>query len=393
MGGSAYGWIDQALVALRRVHRHRSVQTLEGAAGPVVQRQGQALVNFASNDYLGLANHPQLVAAAIAAIETYGSGSTGSPLLTGHRPLHRQLERAIADLKGTEDALIFSSGYLANLGTLGALVGSPDLVLADQYNHASLKAGARASGATHYDYRHGDMAHLEALLKTHRHRHRRCLISSDTVFSMDGDLCPLGEMLPLAAAYDAMVLVDEAHGTGVFGPSGAGLVEHLGYSGYPLVQIGTLSKALASLGGYVAGPQPLIDFLRNRASSWIYTTALSPADTGAALAAVTLVRQEPERRQRLWRQVADLNQRLDLLLDQSRGGLVRRLPSASPIICLEYPSAAAVLAASQQLQRLGLWLAAVRPPTVPTSRLRLTLMATHQSQHLDQLLAGLGSVL
>jgi 8-amino-7-oxononanoate synthase len=393
LSGSAYDWIDQALVALGRVHRYRSVQTLEGAAGPVVQRQGQALVNFASNDYLGLANHPQLAAAAIAAVQTYGSGSTGSPLLTGHRPLHRQLERAIAELKGTADALIFSSGYLANLGTLGALVGSPDLILGDQYNHASLKAGARASGATHYDYRHGDMAHLEALLKTHRHRHRRCLITSDSVFSMDGDLCPLGEILPLAQAYDAMVLVDEAHGTGVFGPGGGGLVEHLGYSGYPLVQMGTLSKALASLGGYVAGPQPLIDFLRNRASGWIYTTALSPADTGAALAAIALVSQESERRQRLWQHVADLNHRLDQLLDQHRDSPVRPLPSASPIICLEYPSAAAVLAASQQLQSLGLWLAAVRPPTVPTSRLRLTLMATHQSDHLARLIAGLGTVL
>jgi 8-amino-7-oxononanoate synthase len=393
LSGSAYDWIDQALVALRRVHRYRSVQTLEGAAGPVVQRQGQALVNFASNDYLGLANHPQLAAAAIAAVQTYGSGSTGSPLLTGHRPLHRQLERAIAELKGTADALIFSSGYLANLGTLGALVGSPDLILGDQYNHASLKAGARVSGATHYDYRHGDMAHLKALLKTHRHRHRRCLITSDSVFSMDGDLCPLGEILPLAQAYDAMVLVDEAHGTGVFGPGGGGLVEHLGYSGYPLVQMGTLSKALASLGGYVAGPQPLIDFLRNRASGWIYTTALSPADTGAALAAIALVSQESERRQRLWQHVADLNHRLDQLLDQHRDSPVRPLPSASPIICLEYPSAAAVLAASQQLQSLGLWLAAVRPPTVPTSRLRLTLMATHQSDHLARLIAGLGTVL
>jgi 8-amino-7-oxononanoate synthase len=170
-------------------------------------------------------------------------------------------------------------------------------------------------------------------------------------------------------------------------------VEHLGYSGYPLVQMGTLSKALASLGGYVAGPQPLIDFLRNRASGWIYTTALSPADTGAALAAIALVSQESERRQRLWQHVADLNHRLDQLLDQHRDSPVRPLPSASPIICLEYPSAAAVLAASQQLQSLGLWLAAVRPPTVPTSRLRLTLMATHQSDHLARLIAGLGTVL
>jgi 8-amino-7-oxononanoate synthase len=386
-----YHWIDQSLKALHRAHRHRAVQA--STAGATVQRQGQTLVNFASNDYLGLASDPRLAAAAIAAIEAYGTGSTGSQLLSGHRELHHQLEQAIAQLKGTEDAIVFSSGYLANLGAIAALVGSPDLILGDEYNHSSLRSGGKVSGATALDYRHGDIAHLKELLATHRARHRRCLITTDSVFSMDGDLCPLPDILELADAYDAMVLVDEAHGTGVFGARGAGAVEHLGCMGRSLVTVGTLSKALGSLGGYVAGSAALVDLLRNRAPGWIYTTALSPADTAAALAAVQLVQQEPQRRERLWRNVSYLTSQLDRLFAPGSGTVpYRRLPSVSPILCLESPSAAAVVAAGQQLQRAGVWVAAVRPPTVPTSRLRITLMATHTIPQIDQLLTALAAL-
>ncbi|MFQ4137608.1 8-amino-7-oxononanoate synthase [Nodosilinea sp. PGN35] len=395
MASDPYGWLDKSLAALHRAHRYRSVQTIDGMAGPTVQRRGQTLVNFASNDYLGLASDPRLAEAAIAAIRTYGTGSTGSRLLSGHRELHRELERAIAALKGTEDALVFSSGYLANLGAIAALVGTPDLILGDEYNHSSLKAGGKVSGATTLDYRHGDVADLKTLLAEHRDRHRRCLITTDSVFSMDGDLCPLAEILDLAATYDAMVLVDEAHGTGLFGQRGSGVVEHLGCAGRPLVTVGTLSKALGSLGGYVAGSSALIDFLRNRAPGWVYTTALSPGNGAAALAAVQIVQQEPQRRDRLWCRVSYLTQQLDQILAESAAAScqLRRLPSASPILCLEGHSAAAILSASQQLQSAGLWVAAVRPPTVPTSRLRITLMATHKPSHLEQLVAGLQTLL
>ncbi|HIK44229.1 MAG TPA: 8-amino-7-oxononanoate synthase [Leptolyngbyaceae cyanobacterium M65_K2018_010] len=394
MSSSPYEWIENSLIALHRAHRYRSVAALEGMAGATIQRQGQRLVNFASNDYLGLASDPRLAEAAIAAIRTYGTGSTGSRLLSGHRELHQQLERAIAALKGSEDALVFSSGYLANLGTIAALVGTPDLILGDQYNHSSLRSGAQVSGAKVLDYRHRDVAHLRDLLETHRDRHRRCLITTDSVFSMDGDLCPLTAILNLADTYEAMVLVDEAHGTGVFGERGSGVVEHLGCSGRPLVPVGTLSKALGSLGGYVAGSQPLIDFLRNRAPGWIYTTALSPADTAAALAAVQVVQQEPQRRQALWANVNYLNQSLNQALEVSSGprSHLKQLPSESPIMCLEGASAVSVMEASRQLQELGLWVSAVRPPTVPTSRLRITLMATHQTTHLDRLVTGLQSI-
>jgi 8-amino-7-oxononanoate synthase len=390
---SPYGWIDQALTTLHKAHWHRAVRPLDGKPGPVITWGDGPVINFASNDYLGLAGDPRLAAAAIAAIEQYGTGSTGSRLLSGQRPIHRELERAIAALKGTEDAIVFSSGYLANLGTISALVGRRDLILSDQYNHSSLINGARLSGATVQDYPHNDMAALCDLLTQHRVKHRRCLILTDSVFSMDGDLCPLPEILDLAEAFDAMVLVDEAHGTGVLGATGAGVVEHLNCRGQALVQVGTLSKALGSLGGYVAGSAALIDFLRNRAASWIYTTGLSPADTAAALAAIEIVQREPERRDRLWQRVHHLTTALDQYLTQpnSQPCWVRRLPSASPILCLEVVDAATVLALGTQLQQAGLFVSAVRPPTVPTSRLRITVMATHTAQHIDQLVAGLAT--
>lgn len=390
---SPYHWIPHSLAALHRAHRYRTVQPVQGKAGAVMVRDGQSVINFASNDYLGLAGDPRLAAAAIEAIETYGTGSTGSRMLSGHRDLHRELELALADLKQAEDALVFSSGYLANLSTMAALVGPADLILSDAYNHSSLRTGAKASGATTYDYRHGDVEHLEECLAAHRAQHRRCLITTDSVFSMDGDLCPLPQILDLADTYEAMVLVDEAHGTGVLGQRGAGAVEHLGCLGRPMVTVGTLSKALGSLGGYVTGSQPVIDFLRNRAPGWIYTTGLSPADTAAALEAVQIVQAEPQRRQALWRNVDRLKDRLDETLDYGEKPAFQRLPSESPILCLVGTSAQQVVAASQRFQELGLWVSAVRPPTVPTSRLRITLMATHTEAHLERLLAGLAALL
>jgi len=232
---TAYDWIDQSLKTLHKAHWHRQVEPLSGMAGPVMTWRHTPVVNFASNDYLGLAGDPRLAAAAIAAIHTYGTGSTGSRLLSGERELHRQLEQAIATWKGTEDAIVFSSGYLANLGTISALLGPRDLILTDQYNHSSLLSGAQLSGATVQTYRHSDPQDLQRQLAAQRSPYRRCLIMTDSVFSMDGDLCPLPAILDLAAAWDCMVLVDEAHGTGVFGQSGAGVVEHLGCRQRPWV--------------------------------------------------------------------------------------------------------------------------------------------------------------
>ena len=387
MNADPYAWIEKSLDTIRRAHWHRSPQSIESSPGPVVKLAARRLINFASNDYLGLAGDDRLIQAAMAATKEFGTGATGSRLLSGHRDLHQQLELAIANLKQTEDALVFSSGYLANLGAIVSVVGKRDLILSDKYNHSSLKNGAALSGATALEYSHCNLEDLTAKLEQNRARYRKCLIITDSVFSMDGDLCPLPQLLALAGKFNCMVLIDEAHATGVFGVSGAGCAEHFGCTGTPLIQVGTLSKALGSLGGYVAGSAALIDFLRNRAPSWIYTTALTPADAAAALEAVRIVQQEPERRVRLRQNIetfkycAITNHQLPIS------------NSLSPIFSLPLKDAASALTVGSKLKEMGIFAAAIRPPTVSVSRIRISLMATHELAHLQQLVEALEEVL
>lgn len=371
-----YSWLDKSLTIIHRANWHRSVKAIAGLPGEVVELSGKPVVNFASNDYLGLAGDERLIQAAIEAIQAYGTGSTGSRLMSGHKQLHQDLEQELASLKQTEAALVFSSGYLANLGTVAALVGVKDLIFGDQYNHSSLKKGSILSGATSLDYLHNNLADLRHKLEKNRSLYRRCLITTDSVFSMDGDLSPLPELIAIAQEFECMLLVDEAHATGVLGKNGAGCVEHFNCTGEELIQIGTLSKALGSLGGYVAGSANLIDFLRNRSATWIYTTALSPADTAAAIAAIKIVKQEPERRQQLWNNIEYLKHLLSNLA---------LLPSESSILCINLGTPEAALSTAQKLQNQGIFAPAIRPPAVPTSRIRLSLMTTHQKQHLDLL--------
>ena len=372
-----YSWLQKSLGTIHRANWYRQVKTVNSLPGAIIELEGRQLINFASNDYLGLAGDPRLIAAATKAIEKYGTGSTGSRLLSGHRQLHDDLENAIADWKQTETALVFSSGYLANLGTISALVGQKDLILADEYNHSSLKNGAKLSNAKVIEYLHCNMADLQQKILTYRSQYRRCLIITDSVFSMDGDICPLPEILAIAEQYDCMTLIDEAHATGVLGATGAGCVEHFDFSDYPVIQIGTLSKALGSLGGYVVGSKALIDFLKNRAATWIYTTGLSPGDTASAIAAITVIRNEPERIQQLWNNINYLKQQLPS---------ENILPSESSIICLGLDSPETALHQSEQFKKVGIFAPAIRPPTVPTSRIRLSVMATHKKAHLDQLI-------
>ncbi len=387
MNADPYAWIEKSLDTIRRAHWYRSPQSIESSPGAVVKLAGRRLINFASNDYLGLAGDDRLIQAAMAATKEFGTGATGSRLLSGHRDLHRQLEQAIANLKQTEDALVFSSGYLANLGAIASVVGKRDLILSDKYNHSSLKNGAALSGATALEYSHCNLEDLTAKLEQNRARYRKCLIITDSVFSMDGDLCPLPQLLAVAGKFNCMVLVDEAHATGVFGASGAGCAEHFGCTGTPLIQVGTLSKALGSLGGYVAGSAALIDFLRNRAPTWIYTTALTPADAAAALEAVRIVQQEPERRVRLQQNIetfkycAITNHQLPIS------------NSLSPIFSLPLKDAASALTVGSKLKEMGIFAPAIRPPTVSVSRIRISLMATHELAHLQQLVEALEEVL
>ncbi|MEG4209469.1 8-amino-7-oxononanoate synthase [Microcoleus sp. S13_B4] len=387
MNADPYAWIEKALDTVRRADWYRSPLSIDSCPGPVVKLAGHRLINFASNDYLGLAGDDRLIQAAMAATNEFGTGATGSRLVSGHRDLHRQLEKAIANLKQTEDALVFSSGYLANLGAIASVVGKRDLILSDKYNHSSLKNGATLSGATALEYNHCNLEDLKTKLEQNRARYRKCLIITDSVFSMDGDLCPLPQLLAVAETFNCMVLVDEAHATGVFGASGAGCAEHFGCTETPLIQVGTLSKALGSLGGYVAGSAALIDFLRNRAATWIYTTALTPADAAAALEAVRIVQQEPERRVRLRQNIetfkycAITNHQLPIS------------NSLSPIFSLPLKNAATALIVGGKLKDMGIFAPAIRPPTVSVSRIRISLMATHELAHLQQLVEALEEVL
>ncbi|MEN9215341.1 MAG: 8-amino-7-oxononanoate synthase [Gloeomargarita sp. DG02_1_bins_92] len=370
-GLDPYHWLTKAVATLERAHWQRSLKQVTSRSGAVVEIGAHNVLNFASNDYLGLAGDPRLVQAATQAMQDYGVGATGSRLLSGHRALHRQLEIGLARWKRTEEALVFSSGYAACLGTVAALVGSRDGIFQDQYNHSCLQQGAKLSQAKVYSYDHNDVQHLQELLQKYRSRHRRCLIATETLFSMDGDCCPLAAILDLAERYDCMVLVDEAHANGVFGQDGAGWVQATGCQGRTLIQVGNLSKALGSMGGYVAGSKVLIEYLRHRAPTWIYSTGLSIPDTAAAAMAVAIVQGEPARQQQLGRNIHDLRQRL------TQAGLPCPSGVASPIILLPIRDTATAAAMEPELLAAGLFAAVVRPPTVPTSRLRLSVMSTH----------------
>ncbi|MDX1978213.1 MAG: 8-amino-7-oxononanoate synthase [Pseudanabaenaceae cyanobacterium bins.68] len=373
----AYNWIAPALRTIKRANWDRCPIEIHARQSNLIEVGDRTLVMFASNNYLDLADHPQLIAAAIAATQAYGTGSTGSRLVSGHLALHDQLEQGISQWKNTEAALVFSSGYLANLGVVAAITGARDLILADQYSHACLKQGARLAGAEIIYFHHNHLADLEQKLEKLRSQYRRCLIITEAIFSMDGDRASLAEIVQLAENFEAMVLVDEAHSSGILGDRGSGLVEHLGLQ-QPLIQTGTLSKALGSQGGYVAGSQELIDFCRNRAASWIYTTALSPGDTAAAIAALELIEAEPGRRQQLWQNITLLKS----LLAQAQ---IPCLPTDSAIFGLNFGEISTNLAIAQALNQAGFFAPAIRPPTVPTARIRVTLNSAHRADQIGQL--------
>ncbi|MEB3341455.1 8-amino-7-oxononanoate synthase [Okeania sp.] len=388
MPTNPYNWIDKALSTINKANWYRSVKTIETLPGAIIKIEGKQLINFASNDYLGLAGDERLIAASIQATKEFGTGSTGSRLLTGHREIHQKLEQEISKLKQTEAALVFSSGYLANIGVISSIVSQRDLILSDKNNHSSLKNGAILSGAKIIEYNHNNLQDLQKKLEQERENYRRTLIITDSVFSMDGDLCKLPLLLELAEKYNSMLLVDEAHATGIFGNNGGGCVEHFKCTGKELIQIGTLSKALGSLGGYVAGSKKLIEFLQNRAPSWIYTTGLTPGDTAAALTAIKIIKQEPERRSKLWQNVETLK---NLLETENQPFYTEKKISnyESPIICFPLKNAAQALTIGEKLKEKGILAPAIRPPTVNTSRIRISLMATHQKNHLQKLVKAL----
>jgi 8-amino-7-oxononanoate synthase len=360
--------------------RRRLRPIADGSAAEVTVGSRRVLL-LSSNNYLGLAQHPALVAAARDATARYGCGAGASRLIAGHLELHAVVEERLARFKGTAAALLFPSGYQANVGAIAALVGRGDVVFSDALNHASIIDGCRLSGATIRVYPHRDVHTLEALLADTPPRGRR-LIVTDSVFSMDGDRAPLRDLAALAERYHTWLMVDEAHATGVMGERGAGLAEASGVTERVDVHMGTLSKALGSAGGYVAGSRPLIDFLVSRARAFVYTTGLAPAAAAAAAAALEIVAAERERRARLHANAEHLRRGLTAL------GFV--VDGDTHVLPVRVGDNACAIALAEALLARDVLVQAIRPPTVPpgTARLRVTPMATHTPAQLDRALAA-----
>lgn len=382
---SSLDWLNAELQSLVAADLFRQRRCVTPLADGWCESAGQRLKNFAGNDYLNLALDPRVISALRAGAEQGGSGVTASALVSGRSPWHQELEAGLAQFHGQESAILFPTGYAANLGTIAALAGPEDVVYCDRLNHACLVDGCRLSGAKLRVYRHDELDRLERELQKTSH-YRRQWIVTDSVFSMEGDLAPLQELCHLAEIYGASMIIDEAHAFGILGDHGRGAAELLGVESRIAVRIGTLSKAAGSLGGFVTGPRILTDWLWNRARTQMFSTALPIPICRAAAAALSIISAEPERRHRVVALAAELRRRLrslDFVVPDGIGPIV-------PVI-LNTPQQAK--AAAGHLEQQGFLVAAIRPPTVPhgTSRLRLTVTAACREQDLQELCEALAS--
>ena len=368
----------EELARLEREGLRRKRRTLEGPQGSIVQVDGACFVSFCSNDYLGLANHPDLIEAVCLAAKQFGVGAGASHLLLGHSSLHGQAERSLAKFVGLPAALLFSTGYMANIGVLAVLAGRNDAVFSDRLNHASLNEAALLSRAKLYRYPHLDLGALESLLA--KSKEKRKVVVTDAVFSMDGDIAPVPDLLELCEKYDAILLLDDAHGFGVLG-EGRGILAHFGIRSSRIVYMGTLGKAAGASGAFVAGDEGLIDMLVQKAKSYVYTTAQPPMLAKAILASLNLIETEAWRRAHLAELVGYLKSGI--------GGAL--MPSSTPIQPLVVGESEAAVKLSAKLAESGLIVPAIRPPTVPkgSSRLRISLSAAHTFDQLDRLIAAL----
>jgi 8-amino-7-oxononanoate synthase len=361
------------LAALERQRLRRSPVVTE-RQGIYAERNGRRLLSFSCNDYLNLTQHPALIAAAVEATKRHGVGAGASRLVTGNHPLYAELESRLARLKATEAACVFGSGYLANTGIIPSLAGPDDLILVDELSHACISAGAKLSGASVHHYRHCDVEHAEALMAAHRANHPRTLLVTDGVFSMDGDLAPLRELSQVAERFDAWLLADDAHGLGVVG-GGRGSAFANGKAVDVPLQMGTLSKAIGAYGGYLCASQAVIDLMRTRARTFIYSTGLPPPVVAAAIAAIDLIERDPAYAAEPLRKARNFARATNLPEPQS---------AIVPIILGETD---AVLAASRWLEDEGFLVVAIRPPTVPqgTARLRFAFTAQHPDADIERL--------
>ncbi len=371
----------EELADIKNKGLYRRLNTLESAQTPRIIKEGKELILLCSNNYLGLTNHPGVKKAAVEAIEYYGTGAGGARLTSGNTDLYNSLEEKIAQFKGTEDAIVFSTGYMANVGVIPAVMNKGDLILSDELNHASIIDGCRLSRAEVIVYPHKDVSSLGKMLKESKHEKK--LIVTDGIFSMDGDIAPLPEIVELAREYDALVMVDEAHATGVLGNHNRGTADYFDVE--VDLNMGTLSKALASMGGYVAGSYELIDYLRNRARSFIYSTALPPAAVAAAKAAIEVIEKEAPAK-KLWQNVA--------LYKNGLNDMGFELTSETQIVPILTEDTEKTVQAAVELERLGVYAIGIRPPTVPQGmgRIRTSLMATHSEQDIKAALDAIRAV-
>jgi 8-amino-7-oxononanoate synthase len=373
------------LESLHQNNLWRSLREIESAQGPLVQHAGKTYLNFASNDYLGLANNPQVIKATQLALTKWGTGSGSSRLVAGSLSIHHELEKSIAEFKHAEAALIFSSGYQANIGVIQALIGKDDCVIVDRYAHASIVDGARLSGAKIQVCAHLDTLALSKILA--KNKAKKCLVITDSYFSMDGDLVPLEEYIKICKQNGTLLMVDDAHGVGVYGESGEGVVSRELMQQCDIVT-GTFSKSLGSQGGFVVAKEDVIDYLRNKARSFIYSTGPNPASSAATLESITILKSNPALRETLWSNIDYVRQELihigcDLMNSQG------------PIIPILIGDTHKAMLISQKLLESGILAPAIRPPTVSknTDRIRITITAKHTKADIDKFLTTLRSIL
>jgi glycine C-acetyltransferase len=380
VNSTTYAFMQQRLEDIQRRRLFRQLTPLNHSTAPWLTLGGRALLNLSSNNYLGLSDHPRLKEAAIAAIREYGCGAGASRLITGTTLLHEQLEQRLAAFKGCERALLFGSGYHANMGVITSFVGATDVVLSDELNHASIVDGCRLSRAERRIYPHRNIAVLaQQLEELERVGHSGMrLVVTDSVFSMDGDLAPLAEIATLCERYNALLVVDEAHATGCLGPAGRGLVAQTGIDAESIISINTLSKGFGVIGAFVSGSRLLKEFLTNVARHFIFTTALPPADVAACLAALDILEEDPEIPLRLQRKAAFFRNGLQKLGYST-------LASETQIIPLLIGDEMRALHVAEALREHGLYVVAIRPPTVPpgAARIRFSVMLSHTEEDLS----------
>jgi len=374
-------YLKEELSELSRIGRRRFLRWIEDLKGVEAIIEGREVVLFCSNDYLGISRSERFKQVVLELLERWGAGAPSSRSIAGSFLIHKELEEELSEFKGTERALLFSTGYMANLGILTTLVGEGDLILSDQFNHASIIDGARLSRAEIWVYRHRDMNHLEELLK--RSGHRRRLIVSDGVFSMEGDIAPLKDLKELSDRYGAILVIDDAHGTGVLGKEGRGIAEHFGLLGQIDIQMGTLGKALGIMGAFVAGEAVLVEYLLNRARTFMYTTSLPPLIVGMVKEALRIMKEEPWRREKLWENTR--------LFREGAERLGFKVLGETPIVPIVIGDDHLTMRLSAALFELGIYVQGIRPPTVPpgTSRLRFSISALHTKEHIEKALFAL----